>query len=177
MNQYLTIRVWEIGDTVFGRMTVPLRGGGAIGVLISISHRQVIDALRKAGIRLPAQEIGSLFGSIGKFVKKVARSGVVKGLLKVGTGVVGPVIKAVVPGAAAALAAANGAMKLIKAAKTGTPDQKAKAKLALKAATAQAELENKQGRQMPVPTGVRAKGPATAAAFRYLVTVKRAEAA
>lgn len=176
MSQYLTIRVWEVGDTVFGRMTIPLRGGGSIGVLLSITHRQVIAALRKAGIKLPAAEIGSLFGSIGKFVKKVAKSGVVKGLLKVGKNIAGPVIKAVVPGAAAALEAASGAMKMIKAAKSGSPAQKQKAKLALKAATAQAELENRSGKQLPVPTGVRAKGPAAAAAFRYMVTVKRAEA-
>ncbi len=39
------------------------------------------------------------------------------------------------------------------------------------------ELENKNGRQLPIPSGVRAKGPGAAAAFRYMVTVKRAEAA
>lgn len=173
---YLTIRVWEAGDTVFGRMTIPLRGGGSIGILLSVTQKQVIEAIRRMGIKLPAQEIGSIFGSIGKFVKKVAKSSVVKGLLKAGKAITGPVLSAVVPGAALAINAASGAMKMINAAKKGTPAQKQKAKLALKAATAQADLETKQGKQLPVPSGVKAKGPAVSAAFRYLVTVKRAEA-
>jgi len=98
-------------------------------------------------------------------------------LVKVGKGLGATVLKSVVPGAAAALEAASGAMKLIKAARGPDKAKAAKAKLALKAADAQATLETKAGKQLPVPSSVRAKGPAAANAFRYLVTVKHAEAA
>lgn len=175
----MTIRVWERGNTVFGRLTLPLKNGGEIAVQLAVTHAQVVQALRRAGIQLTGQaaaEIGSLFGSIGKFVSKVAKSSVVKGIVKAGKGIVKaavPIAKMIVPGAAAALEAANGAVKLISAARGGNP----KAKLAVKAAVAQAGLENKAGKQLPVPSGVRAKGAAATNAFRYLVTVKRAEAA
>ncbi|HKT94683.1 MAG TPA: hypothetical protein VJS18_21165 [Paraburkholderia sp.] len=175
--QSMTIRVWEQGDTVFGRLTLPLRGGGLLSILVSLTSKQVIEAMKRAGIKFSASElaaIGSVFGSIGKFIKKAAKSSVLKGLMKVGAKLGGPLLKAVVPGAAAALEAANGALKLIQAAKGGGA-KAGKAKLALKAATAQADLETKNGGQMPVPSGVAAKGPAAAAAFRYLVTVKHAE--
>ena len=179
MLQHMTIRVWERGDTVFGQLALPLHGGGNITLTMSVTSQQVVQALHAAGFRFTAetaQQIGSLFGNIGKFIKKVAKSSIVKGIVKAGKGLLktaAPIVKMVVPGAAQALEAANGAIKLINAARGGNP----KAKLAVKAAAAQAELEQKQGRQMPVPTGVRNKGPAAAAAFRYLVTVKRAEAA
>jgi hypothetical protein len=176
--QHMTIRVWEVGDTVFGRLTLPLNGGGMLSIVLSLNSRQALQALKNAGIRFSPEEqarIGSVFGSIGKFIKKAAKSTIVKGLVKAGKAVAGPVLKAVVPGAAAALEAASGAMKMITAAKSGTPAQKTKAKLALKAASAQAELEQQHGKQLPVPSAVAAKGPETAAAFRYLVTVKHAE--
>jgi hypothetical protein len=177
--QHMTIRVWERGDTVFGTLTLPIRGGGNISLTMSVTSMQVVQALRRAGVRFNAQaaaQIGSVFGSIGKFVKKVAKSSVVKGLIKAGTSIAktaAPFVKMIVPGAAQALEAANGAIKLINAARAGNP----KAKLAVKAAAAQADLENKQGQQLPLPSGVRAKGPMASAAFRYMVTVKRAEAA
>ena len=173
---HMTIRLWEVGDSVFGRLVLPLRGGGALTIVVQLMQAQVIRAMREAGIRFSPQQqaaIGSVFGGIGNFVKKVAKSSVLKSLVKSATSLGGPLLKMVVPGAAQALEAANGAMKLIQAAKKGNP----KAKLALKAATAQATLENQQGKQLPVPSGVQAKGPAAAAAFRYMVTVKRAEAA
>lgn len=173
--QHMTIRIWERGDTVFGQLTLPLRAGGQIAVQLSITSKQVIQALRRAGVRFDAAaqaQIAGLFGSIGKFVKKVAKSSIVKGIVK-GAKALAPIVKMVVPGAAQALEAANMGMKLISAARGGNP----KAKLALKAATAQAELENKEGKQLPVPSGVAAKGPMAANAFRYMVTVRRAEAA
>lgn len=179
MIQHMTIRVWERGETVFGQLALPLRGGGNITLTMSVTSKQVVQALHAAGFRFTAeaqQQIGSLFGNIGKFIKKVAKSSVVKGIIKAGKGLVktaAPFVKMIVPGAAQALEAANGAIKLINAARGGNP----KAKLAVKAAAAQAALEQKQGRQMPVPTSVRNKGPEAANAFRYLVTVKRAEAA
>ena len=179
MLRHMTIRVWERGDTVFGQLALPLSSGGNITLTMSVTSKQVVQALHAAGFRFTAeaaQQIGSLFGNIGNFIKKVAKSSVVKGIVKAGKGLLktaAPIVKMVVPGAAQALEAANGAIKLINAARGGNP----KAKLAVKAAAAQAELEQKQGRQMPVPTSVRNKGPTAAAAFRYLVTVKRAEAA
>jgi len=172
----MTIRLWEKGDTVYGQLVLPLRGGGTLALQVKLTQAQIIQAMKNAGIRFTAQEqaaIGSAFGNIGKFIKKVGKSSILKTLVKTAGKLTGPILTSVVPGAAVALAAANGAMKLVAAARKGNP----KAKLALKAATAQADLENKQGKQLPVPSGVAAKGPATAAAFRYLVTVKRAEAA
>lgn len=177
--QHMTIRVWERGDTVFGTLTLPLRGGGNIALTMSVTSQQVVQALHRAGVRFSAEaqaQIGSLFGSIGRFIKKVAKSSVVRGIIKAGKGLMktaAPFVKMIVPGAAQALEAANGAIKLIRAARGGNK----KAKLAVKAAAAQAELENRRGHQMPVPSGVAAKGPMAANAFRYLVTVKRAEAA
>ena len=175
----MTIRVWEQGDAVYGQLNLPLRGGGTLAIRMCVTSKQVVEALHRAGVRLSneaAAQIGSLFGSMGRFIKKVAKSTVVKGIVKAGKGLLktaAPIVKMVVPGAAQALEAANGALKLIAAARGGNP----KAKLAVKAAAAQAELEQKQGQQMPLPTGVVAKGPEAANAFRYLVTVKRAEAA
>lgn len=175
---HMTIRLWEVGDTVYGRLNLPLRGGGMLSILVTLTHKQVVEALHRGGIKFSPSElaaIGSVFGSIGKFIKKAAKSSVLKGLLKVGTKLGGPLLKMVVPGAAQALEAANGALKLIQAAK-GKGPKADKAKLALKAAHAQADIETKNGgAQLPVPTGVAAKGPAAAAAFRYLVTVKHAE--
>jgi hypothetical protein len=173
----MTIRVWERGDTVFGQLLLPLKDGGSLAVQVRLTHAQVVRALRTAGIRFSQQDqakIGSLFGSIGKFVSKVAKSSVLKGVLKIGKSIVGsPLVNLIAPGAALAVKAASGAGKLIAAAKKGNP----KAKLALKAAVAQAKLEGDHGQQMPLPSSVRARGPAASAAFRYLVTVKRTEAA
>lgn len=172
--RHMTVRVWERGDTVFGQLTLPLRAGGQIAVQLSITSKQVIQALHRVGFRFTQQtqqQIAGLFGSIGKFIKKVAKSSIVKGIVK-GAKSLAPIVKMVVPGAAQALEAANMGLKLIKAARGGNP----KAKLALKAATAQAELENKAGKQLPIPSGVRARGPAAANAFRYMVTVQRAAA-
>lgn len=172
--RHMTIRVWERGDTVFGQLTLPLRSGGQIALQLSVTSKQVIQALHRAGFRFTgaaAQQISGLFGSIGNFVKKVAKSSIVKGIIK-GAKSLAPIVKMVVPGAAQALEAANMGLKLISAARGGNP----KAKLALKAATAQADLENKAGKQLPVPSSVRSKGTAATNAFRYMVTVQRAAA-
>lgn len=174
--QHMSIRVWSAGDTVFGRITLPLKTGGAISVLVTLTHQQVVQAMKRMGLTFSPQEqaqIGSLFGSIGKFVSKVAKSSVMKGVLNVAKGVANsPLVKMIAPQAAMALEAANGAIKMIKAAKGGNP----KAKLALKAAVAQAKLENETGRQLPVPSGVAKKGEQAAMAFRYMVTVNRVAA-
>lgn len=169
-----TLKVWEQGDTVFGRLSLPMRGGGALSITLTCSQAQVIAYMHAMGIRFDQRaqaQVGSLFGSIGNLVKKVAKNSVIKGVLKVGKGIVGsPLVKLIAPEAAIAVEAASGAAKMITAAKAGNP----KAKLALKAAVAQADLEKKTGQQMPVPSGVAAKGPHAAIAYRYLVTVNKA---
>lgn len=173
------MRVWEQGNAAFGRLTLPMRGGGELSILVTLTHKQVLDTLRRAGVRFSQTElarIGSLFGGIGKFVKKVAKSGVVKGMLKVGKAITATGLLSVVPGVGPLMAAASGAAKLVNAAKGGGA-KAVKAKLALKAATAQADLETQKGRQLPVPTSVREKGPEAEAAYRFLVTVKRVERA
>lgn len=169
-----TLKVWESGDTIFGCLSLPLRGGGMLAVTLKVTQAQVVAYMHEMGIRFNAkdkQQIGSLFGSIGKLVKKIAKNSVIKGVLKVGSGIVNsPLVKLIAPQAAIAIAAASGAAKMIQAAQKGNP----KAKLALKAAVAQAELEKKEGQTLPVPSGVAAKGPHAAIAYRYLVTVNKA---
>lgn len=173
---HMTVRVWESGDAVFGRLTLPLRGGGSFSFLLTVTHRQVVQYLHAMGVRFSPKEqaeIGSIFGSIGKLVKKVAKSSVMKGILKVAKGVANsPLVKMIAPAAAMAIEAASGAAKLIKAAQGGNP----KAKLAMKAAVAQADLETKEGKQYPTPSGVAAKGPQAAMAYRYMVTVAKVAA-
>ena len=142
---HLTIRVWETRDAVFGKITIPLRGGGgAISLVLSVSSAQVLEYLHSIGVRFnPAAqaEIGSLFGGIGKMLKKVAKSSVLKGVLNVAKGVINsPLVKMIAPQAALAISAAQGAAKLISAAKGGNP----KAKMAMKAALAQANLERRR---------------------------------
>lgn len=174
---HMTIRIWEDKNTVYGRLTLPLRSGkGAFSILLSVSDAQVIEYLHSAGIRFNPKaqaEIGSLFGGIGKLIKKVAKSSVLKGVVSVAKGVINsPLVKLIAPEASLAVMAASGAAKMISAAKAGNP----KAKLAMKAAVAQADLEQKQGQQLPVPSGVAAKGPQAAMAFRYMVTVTKVAA-
>lgn len=174
---HMTIRVWEDKGAVFGKLTLPLRGGtGSLSVVLSVSDAQVIAYMHQAGIRFnPAAqaEIGSLFGNIGKLIKKVAKNSVIKGVLGVAKGIANsPLVKIIAPEAALAISAASGAAKMITAAKAGNP----KAKLAMKAALAQANLEQQHGKQLPVPTSVAKKGPETAMAFRYLVTVTKVAA-
>lgn len=173
----MTIRIWEDKNCVYGKLTLPLRGGkGALSILLSVSDAQVIEYLHRAGIRFNPKaqaEIGSLFGGIGKLIKKVAKNSVLKGVVSVAKGVISsPLVKMIAPQAALAVEAASGAAKMISAARAGNP----KAKLAMKAAVAQADLETKQGQQLPVPTGVAAKGPQAAMAFRYMVTVNKVAA-
>jgi hypothetical protein len=172
----MQIRFWETPNAVHARIILPLRTGGDVSVQLTVTAKQVIQYLKSIGVRFDAKaqaEIGSLFGSIGKLVKKVAKSSLVKGVLKVAKGVANsPLVKMIAPAAAMAIGAANGAAKLMKAAKGGNP----KAKLALKAAVAQADLETKTGQQHPVPSAVKAKGPEAAMAFRYMVTVSKVAA-
>lgn len=176
----LRIRVWEHGDAVSCSLEIPLTIGGFIRVVATLSNRQVLEAMKRAGFRFTQREaakIGSLFGGIGRFLKKVAKSGVMKTALKLGKAVINsPIVKLVAPQAAAAITAASMAAKLVSAARGKDPKRAQKAKLAIVAARAQAAREQQSGRQMPLPTGVANRSPQTKAAFRYLVTVNRAAA-
>lgn len=178
----ISIRVWEHGDAVSCRLTIPFvpRIGGSLSIVATLTNRQVLEAMKRAGIlftRQQAEKVGSLFGGIGKFLKKVAKSGVMKTALKLGKAVINsPIVKLVAPQAAAAITAAGMAAKLVNAARGKDPKKAAKAKLAIVAAKAQAQKENEAGKQLPLPTGVRNRSPQTQGAFRYLVTVNRAAA-
>lgn len=180
LNQ-LTMRVWEhsSGAAVSCKISIPLRAGlGKLELVATLTSRQVIEAMKRAGLKFDRghiEKIGSLFGSIGKFVKKVAKSGVMKKALSLGKAIINsPIVKLVAPQAAAAIQAAEMAAKLVSAAKGGDKNKAAKAKLAIVAAQAQAKKENEAGKQLPLPTGVANRSADTRAAFRYLVTVNRA---
>lgn len=174
----VTVKVWERGDAVFAELTIPLRIGGSIKVTATMTSRQVLEALKRAGVSFKQMEqIGSIFGGIGKALKKVAKSSVLKKALSLGKALINnPLVKIVAPEAALAIAAAHGAAKIVSAAKSKDPKVAAKGKLALVAAKAQAKEENKQGKTLPLPTGVQNRPPETRAAYRYLVTVNRAAA-
>lgn len=177
----LTIKVWEHGDAVSCKLMIPLqRIGGYLTIVATLTSKQVLAMMQRAGVkfsRMQMEQIGSLFGGIGKFMKKVAKSSVMKVALKLGKAVINsPIVKMVAPQISAAITAASMAAKLVQAARGKDPKKAAKAKLAIVAAKAQADKESEAGRQLPLPTGVQAKGPATQAAFRYLVTVNRAAA-
>lgn len=173
----IAIRIWEAGDAAHCRLLIPLKDGGSIAIVATLTHRQVLEALHRAGIKFSPQQVGSIFGGIGKALKKVAKVGVLKKALSLGKALINnPLVKLVAPQAAIAIAAASGAAKLIQAAKGPDKKKAEKAKLAIRAAQAQAALENKAGKQLPLPTGVANRAPETKAAFRYLVTVNRAAA-
>lgn len=179
----IAIRVWEHGvDSVSCKITIPLvpRIGGSFSIIATLTNGQVLAAMKRAGItftREQAEGIGSLFGGIGKFLKKVAKSGVMKMALKLGKAVINsPILKLIAPQAAAAIQAASMAAKLVGAARGKDKHKAAKAKLAIVAAKAQAQKENQAGKQLPLPTGLQNRPQQTQAAFRYLVTVHRAAA-
>lgn len=174
----LRLQVWEHGEAVSARLTIPLRIGGTLAVTATLTNAQVLAMMKRAGFqfsRAQIEHVGSLFGGIGKFLKKVAKSSVMKSVMKIGKAVVNnPLVKMVAPQISAALSAADMAAKLVNAARGKDPKKAAKAKLAIVAAKAQAEKENQTGTQLPLPSGVANRSPATQAAFRYLVTVNRA---
>lgn len=170
----IAVRIWESGDTVACRLTIPLRIGGSITIVATMTNAQVIRALHDAGIRFSPEQVGSLFGSIGKALKKVAKSSVLKKALSIGKSLINnPLAKLIIPEAAIALKAAEGAAKLVSAARGPDKKKAAKAMIALKAAKAQADKETQAGKTLPLPSGVANRSPETKAAFRYMVTVNR----
>lgn len=188
----LRSRFWEQNGLFCCQLDVPLRIGGSISLLAVIDGKKVIEALRNAGLTVvkrdgkqvamirgvavaEADSMGSLFGSIGKALKKVAKSSVLKKALKLGKALVNsPLVKLVAPQAAAAIAAAEGAAKLISAAKGKDPKKAQKAKLAIVAAQGQAQKEKAAGKPLPPPKSVQQASPQARGTFRYLVQVAHA---
>lgn len=173
----IAVRIWEKDNVMYCRMLMPLRAeyGGHIELLASIHSARVLDALHKRGFTPATQEqIGSLFGSIGKAVKKISKVSVLKKALDLGKALVNsPLTPLLAPGVATAIKGAAGAAKLIAASKGSDPDKAKKARLALAAAQAQAKVEDQAGKPLPLPASVQSRPEEHRAAFRYLVTVNR----
>jgi hypothetical protein len=188
----MQVQLWEDGASkVFCRITMPLRVGGEVSLLATVDSRAYLQEMHRRGIQFVRKEngttaaringvdheIGSLFGNIGKAMKKVAKVSALKKALALGKALVNsPIGRLVAPQAALAIKAAEGAAKLVAASKSKNPDRAKKAKIALLAATAQAQRENAAGKQLPLPAGVAKRSPESRGAFRYLVTVARTAA-
>jgi len=174
----IAVRLWEKEGVMYCRMLMPLKKeyGGHIEVVASLHSQRVIEALHKRGIRPDSQEIGSLFGSIGKAIKKVGNLSVMKKALSLGKALINsPLTNLLAPGVATAIKGAAGAAKLIAASKGSDPNKAKKARLALAAAQAQAKVEDQAGKALPLPAAVASRNPDSVAAFRYLVTVNRSQ--
>jgi hypothetical protein len=175
----IAVRIWERGDMVCCRLTIPLRAdvGGVITVIATLDSKNVVRMLHEAGVQFSPQQVGSLFGGIGKMVKKISKISVLKKALALGKGLLNnPLANLLAPGVGTAIKAAEGAAKLIAASKGSDKKKAAKAKLALAAASAQAKAETMAGKPLPLPSGVANRSPETKGAFRYLVTVNKAAA-
>lgn len=187
------VQMWEEGTKIHCRLTMPLRIGGELTLLATVDSRQVVEELHRRGVYFVTKpggkvgvqakingvdtEVGSLFGSIGKMIKKVAKNSVLKKALSLGKALVNsPIGTLVAPGAAIAIKAAEGAAKLVAAAKSKDPVIARKGKIALLAANAQAKAETAQKRPLPLPRGIANRSPETRGAFRYLVTVAKTAA-
>lgn len=178
MAQGVMLKMWEQGDSMLCcRLIIPLKAhiGGSISFVVTLDSRKVLDYLHKSGVRFAQGEhVGSLFGAIGKAIKKVGKLPLIKKAVGLGKALINsPIGNLVAPGAALAIKAASGAAKLVAATKSKDPKRAKKAKVALAAAKAQASAEQKAGKPLPLPSGVANRSPTTQAAFRYLVTVDR----
>jgi hypothetical protein len=190
----LRSRFWEQGGKFCCQLDVPLRVGGSISLLAVIDGRKVLEAMRRQGLTVQKRagknvcllagvviaeaadsEMGSFFGSIGKAFKKVAKSSVLKKALNLGKALVkSPLVRLVAPQAAMAIEAAEGAAKLISAAKGKDKNKASKAKLAIVAAQGQAAKEKQAGKPLPAPRSVRQASPRAQNTYRYLVQVAHA---
>jgi hypothetical protein len=169
------VRFYETGDVMHCKLHMPLSIGGAITVHASLSSQTVAKVLREMGVQFQREQVGSLFGSIGKALKKITKVGVLKKALSLGKALISsPLANFIAPGISVAIQGASGAAKLIAASKGSDKDKAKKAKLALAAAKAQAKVEDQKGKPMPLPASVQSRAPESRAAFRYLVTVNRA---
>lgn len=169
----MKLKLWQDRrtGTVYAQAVVELQNGVQIVVCAHTDAREVLEWMKRNNVSF--EQVGSLFGSIGKFIKKVANPAtlakVVSTAASVATGVF-PVTAA----AKLALGAAKTAGKLIETVKKEPHTAKGKrAKLVLAAANAQAKAENAAGRQLPLPAQMSAASPASKATFRYLVTTEK----
>jgi hypothetical protein len=172
----IAVRLWESQGVMVCRLLIPLRPelGGHIEIVAKLDSVHVIEALHRRGIRPGSAEVGSLFGSIGKAVKKISKLSVLKKAMALGKALVNsPLTNLLAPGVATAIKGAAGAAKLIAASKGSDPNKAKKAKLALAAAQAQAKVEDQARKPLPLPASVQRQPPEHQAAFRYLVTVNR----
>lgn len=182
-----TLRCWqEKNGTVCAELTLPIRPSGHIKIRTCVDSLQVRDAMKRAGVNF--DQVGSIFGDIGHFIKKVAHSGAMKSLGKIAT-VVFPVpalgtklamtpqgqaaMNVLAPGSGSALKAITMGTKLLSAA-NGTDAKAKRARLVIAAASAQAKLENKARKPLPLPKDIAAKSKDVRNAYRYVVTVQRA---
>jgi hypothetical protein len=186
--------VWEQDGKFCCQLDVPLRVGGEIHILATVDGAQLVQRLKRAGLRIEkrngkqiamlqgvvlaeADHMGSLFGSIGKALKKVGKLTAIKKALALGKALVNnPLVKIVAPEVALAITAASGAAKLIQAAKGKDKGKAEKAKLAIAAANGQAQQEKAAGRQLPPPKSVQKASPQAQGTYRYLVSVAHAAA-
>jgi len=192
--------VYEQAGRFCCQLDIPLRSGGYLNVLAVVDSAEILAALKRAGLRLVRKagkvhavalrasnaagvagvdlgEVGGFFSSIGKLVKKIGRSKVLRKALSIGKGIISsPIVKAIVPQAAAAIAAAEGAAKLVRAAtsRSSSPGTKRRARMAILAARAQAKREKQAKRSLPMPRSVQQASPAARGTFRYLVQVAHA---
>ncbi len=188
-------RTWAADGAFHCELTLPLRIGGTIKLLATVTSSELVARLRRAGLQIvPGKtgktrrvlvqgaevaeiELGSLFGAIGRAVSKVGKAAAIRKALKLGKSLINnPLVRIIAPQAAAAIEAASGAAKLVSAARGKDKAKAQKAKLALVAAKGQAEREKQAGRALPPPASVRNASPPARGAFRYLVTVAHAAA-
>lgn len=193
--------VYEQAGKFCCQLDIPLRAGGYINVLAVVDSAEILASLKRAGLRFIKKagkqhavmlrrrsdgtvagvedlgEISGFFSSIGKFVKKIARSKVIRKALSIGKGIIkSPIVRAIVPQAAAAIDAAEGAAKLIRAAtsRRSSPKKKRRARMAILVARKQADRERRAKRSLPLPRTMRTASPQAKGTFRYLVQVAHA---
>jgi len=187
----LKTRVWEQGGSFCCQLEIPLKRGGDIKVLAVVTSKEILASLKRAGLRFARRagrtfamvrgvdcgEVSGFFSSIGKFVKKIAKNKVLRKAISIGKKIVkSPIVRAIVPQAAMAIDAAEGAAKLIRMAtsKRASPAQQKKARVAILAARGQADREKAAQRSLPMPRSLRSSSPAARNTYRYLVQVAHA---
>ena len=173
------------------QIDLPLKRGGFLKVLAVVTSSEILRALRRAGLSFRRRagkqiavirgveygEVSGFFSSIGKFVKKIANNKVIRKAVSIGKKIIkSPIVRAIVPQAALAIEAAEGAARLIQAAtsKRSSPQRQRRARMAILAARAQAKKEARVKRTLALPRGLRRSSRAAKNTYRYLVQVAHA---
>jgi len=187
----LRTRVWQQGGNVCCQIDLPLKRGGFLKVLAVVTSSEILQALRRAGLSFRRRagrqiavirgveygEVSGFFSSIGKFVKKIANNKVIRKAVSIGKKIIkSPIVRAIVPQAALAIEAAEGAARLIHAAtsKRSSPQRQRRARMAILAARSQAKKEARAKRTLALPRGLRRSSRAAKNTYRYLVQVAHA---